>query len=117
MRVTRNKKSNSEERKTMTPQQVNGVFGRMKQLRNRGPITIPVYVNKEGERSDRGTFYVQSLYRSKAGDPCAHGFVRRSDGTIDERTVRVDRIARADVLKRARFFCLKRTLNPARKRR
>jgi len=99
----------------MNMYQENGLLGRIKQLLGRGPFTIPVYINAEGGQSDRATFYVNTVSRSKAGKNLLYGFVKREDGTIQDRTVRLDRIGFGAVRpnRGARFLCLKRNFKPA----
>lgn len=94
--------------------QENGLFGRVKQLLGKGPFTIPVYVNAEGGQSDRATFYVNTVSRSKAGRPLLYGMVRREDGKVEDRTVRLDRIRQGTIRpnRGARFLCLKRNHRP-----
>jgi len=101
----------------MTQNQHNGLHGRFKQLLGKGPVTIPIYKNAEGGQSDRNIFYVNSIGRSKAGKILLRGFVRREDKSLEDRTVRLDRID-AGVIppnRGARFFCLKRNFRPVTK--
>ena len=98
----------------MNMHQKNGLYGRVKQLLGQGAFTIPVYVNAEGGQSDRATFYVNTVSRSKAGNPLLYGIVKRADGTMEDRTVRLDRIQEGAIRpnRGARFLCLKRNHKP-----
>jgi hypothetical protein len=101
--------------------QVNGLFGRLKQMLVASAvdgksleINCPVYVNVTGAQSDRARFVVNSLWRSKAGDAMASGFVRREDGTVQDRTMRIDRLCFGNVKpnRKSRFFSMKRNFAP-----
>jgi len=98
----------------MNMNQENGLHGRVKQLLGNGPFSIPVYTNAEGGQSNRQTFYVNTISRSKAGKLLLYGMVRREDGTLQDRTVRLDRIGAGEIRpnKGARFLCLKKNFNP-----